>query len=481
MGTIDGLNKLILLMNDLAVFLLFVPVFFYEKANKIKKFPFVKLDPKLIFYSILPLLVFLVIYSGWEYIVQIKFATPYYLRALIEGGSTYASSTIEASTSINESLSKGNILEKSYYYAGLSIVMLKRLIDNAGLNDILLTPILLGLLFATFRKPKFFIAKFISVVIFASIAFTTLQLFRNNYLGIQNIGEYVYAWGSDIYVNVFLFSSIIFLFILNFRYQAFKLALPIAPYVIMLVILTKNAPWERLLAHVIVWSIILFSFLIDWILSNAKANLPAGRQGFALKRFRIGFILLVLFIFFYTIPKTSGMVGQLGSGINNTRGEVKYLRWVNSNIPANAIVLAGGKSDLVTVAQNIKRPIIYSTLWTAAVLIKPNEIPGAKPTDFAILNQLKINEMSEVTPSDFSIIAELKNKDNFKKKKYIILEDDIFIWRARVTGVADALFTTDLDTTSALYGGDYSIKVYKFNPVLNKGIYELKLKETSDL
>ncbi len=59
MGTIDGLNKLIFLLNDLAVFLLFIPVFLYEKANKINKFPFVKLNPKFIFYSTLPPLVFL--------------------------------------------------------------------------------------------------------------------------------------------------------------------------------------------------------------------------------------------------------------------------------------------------------------------------------------------------------------------------------------------------------------------------------------
>ena len=69
------------------------------------------------------------------------------------------------------------------------------------------------------------------------------------------------------------------------------------------------------------------------------------------------------------------MVAQLPSGIYNNINEIKYLRWVNSSIPTNAIVLAGGKSDLVTVAENIKRPIIYSALWTAALLIKPNEIP----------------------------------------------------------------------------------------------------------
>ena len=473
MGTIDGLNKLTMLINDLGVLVLFAPVFYYEKANKINKFPFVKLNPKLIFYSILPLLVFLVIYSAWEYVVQIKFATPYYLRTLLEGGSTYQSSTIAGSMSINESLSQGNIFGKLFYYAGLSVVMQKRIIENAGLNAVLLTPVFAGLLFVTFRKPKFFIAKLISVVIFSAVVFTTLELFRNNYLSIQKIGQYVYAWPNDIYTNVFLFAAIIFLFILNFKHQAFKLALPITPYVIMLIILAKNAPEVRLLAHVIVWSIILLSFLIDWILSSAN-------KSYALKRFWIGSILLVLFTFFYIIPKTSSMVVQLYSGINNNRNEVKYLRWVSSNISANAIVLAGGKSDIVTVAQNIKRPIIYNTLWAAALLIKPKEIPGAKPTDFAILNQLKINEMPGVVPSDFSIIRELQNKDNFKKNKYLILEDDIYIWRGRLAGVGDNVFFA---TTSAtiLHANDYSIKVYKSNSALNKSIYELKLNETENL
>jgi len=470
-GAIDGLNKLLLLINDLAVLVLFVPVFFLEKAKKINKFPFFKLHLRLIFYATLPLLVFLVIYSAWEYVVQIKFSAPYYLRALIEGGSTYASSTIEGTASINESLSKGNILEKLFYYAGLSIVMLKRLIGNGGLNDLLLTPILLGLLFATFRNAKYFIAKFITIIIFAILAVTILALFRDNYLSIQEVGQYVYAWSDDIYVNVFLFLSIIFLFILNFKYQAFKFALPILPYVIMLIILTKNAPWLRLLAHPIAWSIVLLSFLIDWILSNAKAN-------YALKRFWIGSILLVLFIFFYTIPKTSSMVARLRSGINNSRNEVKYLRWVNSELPKEAIVLAGEKSDLVTVAENVKSPIIYNSLYSAALLIMPNEIPGVKPTDFTILNQLKINEIPGLTPSDFSITSELKNKENFRKNKYIILEDDVYLWRARLTGVVDNVFSTSPNT---LHANDYLIKVYKSNSLMNKGIYELKLKETGNL
>ncbi len=473
-GLIDGLNKLILLINDLAVFLLFVPVFFYEKANKIKKFPYVLLNPKLIFYSILPLLVFLVIYSAWEYFVQIKFSTPYYFRALIEGGSTYASSTDVSSMSLKESLSRGNILEILYYYAGSSIVMQKRIIEYAGLNAVFLVPIFIGLLFSTFIRPKFFIAKLILVVIFSAAVFMILELFRNNYLGIQEIGQYVHAWPKSTYTNVFLFTGILSLFILNLKYSAIRLLIPILPYYIILIILTKNAPWGRLWAHVVVWSIILFSFLIDWILSNAKTN-------FALKRFWIGSIMLLLFISFYTIPKTVSMIGQLYSGINNTRGEVKYLRWVNSNIPTNAIILAGGKSDLVSLGENIQKPIVYSTLWTGALLIKPNEIPGVIPTDFAILNQLKINEMPVVTPSDFSIVRELKNKENFAKNKYLILEDDIYVWRNRLSGIGDAVFTTDPIAPLALHAEDFSIKVYKFNSALNKGIYELKLREAGNL
>jgi len=475
MGTIDGLNKLILLMNDLAVFLLFVPVFFYEKANKegltaSKQFQslFRKKNIRILFLSLVPLLVFLIIYIAWEYFVYIEFSVPYFLRRLVETGApAYVSAT-----SFNESLAKGDILEKLYYYAGSSIVMQKRIIEYGGLNTVFLAPIFIGLLFFTFRKPKFFIAKLISIVIFASIVFMILGLFRNNYLGIQEIGMYVYAWPKSTYTNVFLFTGIIFLFILNLKYSAIRLLIPILPYYIMLIILTKNAPWGRLWAHVIVWSIILLSFLIDWILSNANKK-------YVLKRFRIGSILLVLFIFFYIFPKTSSMVVKLWEGYYNGRAEVKYLKWVNSELPKNAIILGGGKSDLVTVAQNIKRPIIYSTLWTAAVLIKPNEIPGVKPTDFAILNELKINEMPGVTPSDFSIIAELKNKDNFKKNKYLILEDDIYIWRGRLAGVGDSVFYTT--SATLLHADDYSIKVYKSNSALNRSIYELKLKETENL
>ncbi len=446
MGTIDGLNKLLLLMNDLAVFILFIPIFLLEKAKKRTKFPFVTVNPKLIFYSILPFLIFLVMYSIWEYIVQVRFSTPYYFRALLEGGSTYASSTDAGSVSINESLSQGNILKILFYYEGLSIVMIKRLIEYAHLTTLFLTPIFIGLLFFTFRKSKYSITKLLSVVVFASLCLATLELFRSNYLDIQEVGMFAYVWSNSIYINIFLFTSILFLFILNVKYSALRLLLPILPYFLMLIILSKTAPWGRMWAHVVVWSIILLSFLIDWMLSNLKKD-------YALKRIWIGPIILILFVYFYTIPKQSGMIAQLHSGIINTRSEVTYLRWVNSVLPKEAIILAGGKSDLVTVAQNVNKPIIYNTQWTGALLIKnPNEIPG-------------------VSPSDWNIVNELQNRNNFKKNKYLILEDDIYVWRNRMARIDDNLFATS--SAALLHADDYAIKVYKFNLALHEGLYEL--------
>ena len=484
-GTIDGLNKLTMLINDLGALVLFAPVFFIDKSKKINRFPFIRFNPKLIFYSLIPLLVFIVIYCAWEYVVQIKFATPYYLRALIEGGSVYGSSTDAGSTSFNESLLKRNILEILYYYAGSFVVMLRRIIEYAGLNAVFLTPIFIGLLFVTFSKSpvdnlrarNFFIAKLIAVVIFASILFIILELFRGNFLGIQEIGIYIHAWPKSTYTNIFLFAGIIFLFILNFKHQAVKYALPIIPYVIMLVILAKNAPEARLLAHVIAWTIILFSYLFDWILTagirNDKKNI--------LKRLWIGPVILIFFISFYSVPKLSIMVDKLAKGYDNSRNEVKYLKWVNSLLPANAIILAGGKSDLIVVGENIERPIIYNSLWSSALLIKPGEIPGIKAEDFTIFDKHNLNrtEIPGITPSDFSMTRELKSKDNFKKDKYLILEDDIYIWRSRIAGVQDSVFSTTSGTL--LHADDYSLQIYKYNPVMNKGIYELKLKETENL
>jgi len=120
------------------------------------------------------------------------------------------------------------------------------------------------------------------------------------------------------------------------------------------------------------------------------------------------------------------------------------------------VILGGEKSDLVTVAENVRRPIIYNTSWTSAILVKPREIPG-------------------FSPSYFNITGELTSKDNFRKKKYLILEDDIDLWRNRLEGVGDSLFS--ISSQALLHYTDYSVKLYKFNTFLNKGVYELKLKE----
>lgn len=460
MGAVDGLNKLTFLLNDMAALALFVPVFLIEKGAKIKKFPFVKLNLKLLFSSALPLLVFLLIYWGWEYIVFLKFHAPYYLRGLIENlGSDYSySKAIEGNAMMStpqfaETFFRGGLLEKLYYYAGSAIVVSKRLIDNAGFNAVILIPLFISLILPAIRKSRFFSKEIISLVSFLSLLFVAMALFRLNFLGIQEIGQYVHAWSNDFYINIFTFLSIIFLFLALFKYRAIKLAIPILPYVVMLIVLAKSAPWMRMLAHVIVWSVILFSFLSDWILDNVNKKI-------LLKRFSIGPIILVLFILSYTIPKTSDMAIKLWEGYNNRREEIEYLRWANAELPEEAIMIIGGKSDLITVVENIDRPVIYNSLWSAALLIQPGDIPG-------------------VAPEDFSIAEELKNSDNFKKNKYLILEDDIYLWRSRVAGVGDNLFSTSPD--AILNSNNYSIKVYKFNPALNKGIYELELKEAENL
>lgn len=159
------------------------------------------------------------------------------------------------------------------------------------------------------------------------------------------------------------------------------------------------------------------------------------------------------------VPKTTIMLKQLNSGFAERSNQVRYLKWVERSLPENAVILAGGKSDLITVSQNVKKPIVYNAIYSAALLIKSNEIPG-------------------VNPDDFSIISELENKDNFEKNKYIVLEDDINLWRGRLTGVEDNVFST---VSAALRARDYSIKVYKYNSALKKSIYELSLRGTEDL
>lgn len=464
MGTFDGLNKALFLINDLVAFALFVPVFFYKNAKKINGSLFKRKNIKLLFLSSLPLLVFLTIYIGWEYLVYIKFSAYYFLRGLLQsGGSSYISYT-----SLNDSSSHGNVVLGLLYLIVQGIIMLKHLIEYADLRIIFLAPIFFGMLFFSFIKAdqRSTVKKFVLLFILSIFLIALMKLIKNDYYKIHEIfnGDYIYSWTEQTYMGIFLFLEIIALFILNFGYSAIRLSLPIIPYIVMLIIMAKNAPFARLHTHVVAWSIILLAFLIEWMMISVKKYSAKIRNILA-------FSVFILFILFYLFPKLIIAVDQINIGTAFNNNEIKYLSWVEENLPTNAVVLAGGKSDLVSVAENIRRPIIYNTLWSAAVLIGPKEVPGVKATDFNALNILKINEISGVRPNDFYIISELRNKNNFKKKKYIILEDDVYLWRDRVTGVADNVFASDSKTL--LHGENYSVKVYKYNPILKKAIYEL--------
>ncbi|MBI5123540.1 hypothetical protein HZA75_06805 [Candidatus Roizmanbacteria bacterium] len=456
-GFFDGMFKAMFLINDLAVLALFVPVFFYEKAKKValplgKQLRLIlkQKNIKILLLSLLPLLVFLTLYSAWEYFVQIKYSAPYFLRGLVDsGGSDFRFETLFFNRSSGRA--ESDLIIQLFYLIISGLVMIKRIISLLDLQVIFFVPVFLGLLLYSKSKIKYSSVMFRTIILFSLIIIVLLICIRNNYLGIHQyfLGEYIYKnWTLETYVNIFLFVEIIFLFILYFKYKAFKLVLPILPYVTMLIVLSRNAPWLRLLIHPIVWIIILFAFLIDSILSNAKKTS-------VLKRFYFGYIFLILFILFYTLPKQVIMVENLYSGISNYKNEVKYLRWVNSSLPSNAIILAGGESDLVTVGENINRPIIYNSLWATSLLIRPNTIPG-------------------VTPDDFNIIKELKNQNNFKKNKYIILKNDLPLWQHRVGGVQDNLFSTS--SANFINPANYKVELYRTNKEMNVFIFELRLR-----
>lgn len=465
MGAIDGLNKAVFLISDLSAFLLFIPVFLLERTKRIMIFTSVTLNMKLIFYSALPLLIFVAIYSMWEYFVYIKFYAHYFLgRLIINRGDFYVSYT-----SFNDVSSEGNTLIGLFYLCASGIVMVKRMLEYGDFPMFFLALISLALVIFTFKKQIIFSRKSLMLFIFPLVIALLLFLMKNNYLNVnEEPGDYMYGWSMNIYVKIFLFIAILYLFVINFGYNSIKLSLPVIPYVIMLIILAKHSPFPRLSVHVIVWSIILLSFLTDWILNYFN------------NRTRIIFSsVIVIFISVYTFFKIVPMSTQLYTGFVSNQNQIRYLQWVDSNLPSNAVVLAGGGSDLVRVSQNIKKPIVYSSLWTMAVLIKPKEIPVVKPTDFGLTGVLFLYKgplkMRSTGSGDFDIISELKNKDNFNEKKYIILGDDIYIWRARVAGVADSLFSTS--PNAHLDGRNYSIKVYKYSPILKKGIYELNIRD----
>lgn len=460
-GTIDGLNKALFLLNNPVVLGLFAPVFFYEKVKeKLKvKSPTIRRrvqailrreNIKILFLSMIPLLVFIILYSAWEYFVYIKFSVPYWLRGLIlSRGESYVYYT----TAYDNSFLVGGIIYKLFFLIISAIVMIKLLIEYSDLRIIYLFPLFLGLLFFSFiprSGTKFTVKKFILVFILSVVLIGLLTLIKNNYFKIHEIFalDHINDWSNNVYFKIFLFCEIIILFILNFKFSALKLALPIIPYVIMLIILTKNSPFPRIYTQVVVWMVILLAYIIDWIFLTINQ--------YSVKRMRILLLSfsLILFVYVYMFPKMVSMIIQLSSGFAAYQNQVRYLRWVEGELPENAIILAGGRSDLVTTAEEIKRSIIYSSLYTAAILIRPNQIPG-------------------IGPGDFSIVDELKNKDNFKKNKYIILEDDIHVWRGRVSGKIDSVFVISPKT---LPPEDYSIKVYKYSPILKKAIYELNLR-----
>ena len=438
LGIIDGLNKVLFLINQLVALSLFIPVFFYEQVKKTKRAYFKKANLKILLIATIPLVVFLALNFAWEYFVLIKFDAKYFLsQILIQKGGGYTAYVANENATANP-------IALLIYLSTATIIMIKRLLDYIDLPTFFFFLIFVSVFFFYFTKKKPLMKKTILVtVIFVLIFFTLLQ---QNVYDLHTVfkGDKIWEWDFAIYARIFLFIETIVLFVLADRYKAIRLFIPIITYVGMLVLMARLAPFPRLHTHVVVWSIVLLAYLIDW--SDMK------------KKTRLASIFFMLFVCFYGGHKLIILTTEGYKGIMHHQQEVNYLKWVNGSLPSNTIILGGGNDNLVVTAENVQKPLIYNSLYAAAVMIPEDQ------------------DFRKVIHLDF--MTYMKTKDNFEKNKYIILDENIVSWRKRLTQTGDSVFSKNQKYPNPK---NYSLQVYKYNNELKKAIYELKFNKPSNV
>ncbi len=442
MAVIQGFNKPFLMVNDLALFLVF-PIFILIKKIQYKeKFPYVlinwNISKKSIFYSFIPTIIYLAGNIGLEAYEHIVFHSGYFLSDIFLSKQADSSGNVAMRDSLV--LAKGP-LEKLRNIVMLTLMTIQQLLYYINLNIFYFVTVIGFYILSKKNKALWFrwIIK-ISVVFLAVYYLLTKFFFLN-----APFTSVPQSWTIETFITFTIFTVLILLFMQDSVLMLATTASQI-PYLVAVGLTFTGGIYPRHYVTLVIWLVLCTSLFLDSFMLKPLTK-------FHPRAYR--WLLIVVFLTF-TYPAIQTLF-TFQSVMSKEMKDREYLSWVATKVPANGYIAAGTGENFIDIAKITGRSIIYNAYFDPVV---------ANYTDSAF----------QVKDFDF---FDPKFPGYIKLFTKYTKEGKLYITDLNKSGW-DQLFTNG--SKVEIPKNIYSLKIVAKNPQTNRFLYQVILnnKETND-
>ncbi len=412
-GLISGLNRGVMALATLPALLLFAGYYIFpNKKNR-----------QTVLYAFTPFLVFIFFYTLWAVYYQITFSVPWiYSPQMLSHLYSY---TAPVSSTDNSS-----IFYFLFSHLILYILAMIQFISLTALSKFILAALIaVSLLYM--KKP--FRQKLIIAVIPLVATWAILFLLQKLLL-ILPIDLQKFPWRyfttKEIllseYVYLGLFIELVVVWFIILKKEFLKYAIIILPYLLLLGFSYLKTFSERHFSQLIFVFFILIGILID-------RTFPR----FSLKK--NAFLTLTIMVF--VAVAFSSFINKSYEGgrdifvyKTHAQKEIDYLKFVDSSLPANAIILSGAKNgeNLLWVLKFAKRDVIYN-IYNPHLVIIPhgNKLPRMPiSVKYPVFDQYDFSDnRSNVTIENMFSNDEEFSRNNFYILDYNAEEENVIFYR----------------------------------------------------
>lgn len=418
---IQGLNKPFLIINDLALFLIF-PLFLLIKTYSFKRdFPFLKIvwsiNKKKILYALIPSLVYFGCNIAWEIFIQFIISKQY--PTLQKGYflmDIFFSKGADSSTSfaLRDSIINATPIEKIRNVTMLTLMAIEQLIQYINLSLYFFVSFIAVYLFSKTNKIRWIIwSTLVFLFLLGSYYSITKIFFMNN-----TLTPIPQNWTMQTFINF----SLITLLLLFFMQRSITLLAMTAmkiPYLVAVGLTITTAIFPRHYETLVMWFIVCFALWVDSFMPQILSRFTSFVYKFV--------IVIILITFVSPVMQT---ITDFKNTVGNELRDKAYLTWVKEQIPKGGYILSGTGENFINIAKYTEQPILYNTTHIPRIAnyndtaFSIKDFSAKQPftnflPDYAKQHRLFVTDLNK---HNWDLLLTSGSKAEIPKNKYILKE-----------------------------------------------------------
>lgn len=411
---LSGINRGIMMVSGFPMLVFFGLYYLFSRGKLINSWAFEKTKLNILKYSLLPLVIFLLLYFAWITLFKFTFGTPWF----------YAPERwLQNYDSITSRTAGLSPLEDFFRYINLFYLVILNTVRLSSLpvSILVLVPLALIIKFINSQKRNFILT--LAIVILTIVTFAIIMPYTNVPLFVDQIIKlpvYKYLPQITLALPLFEISALLFIFIMIFvlKKDLIKYAIIIVPYIGLLVFGYKRGFYDRHFIQTLPVFFITLGLMLDISLKRFSFR--------KLGILNLVIILLLLNIFGFISFKVYGFSEDLYENNKYSKNEKNYLKFVGREIPSDGIILVGMNEENPTwISEQTQKRIVYNSKFINPVLVLPGKSYFHTP-----VSQIKDARDSEA----FSLEKVLSNSTEFRKYKFYVLDYNIKEWNRVLSG-----------------------------------------------